>query len=125
MRGGSSERKLFRVVNSKEAEIHVGNDVGRRRSFRRRIDTPVATAKRQGHERGDQKKTDFQTLAFHGAPLSNEEQAPPFQHAETRARLYWADKARCTTPLDVGFCAATKEPAGTASQRTEGRAAVE
>jgi hypothetical protein len=53
------------MVDSEEAEVDIRNNVRRGRSFRRGIDTRIATAKQQRQEHGDEKKTDFQISAFH------------------------------------------------------------
>lgn len=65
MRGGCCERELLRMVDSEEAEVDIRNNLRRRRSFRRGIDTLVATAKQQRQKYGDEKKTDFEISAFH------------------------------------------------------------
>ena len=70
MRGGFDQRKLLRVIDSEEAEVHVGNDVRRRWRFRRCIDTPVAAAKHKRRDHGEKKKTDSQTSIFHEDCLS-------------------------------------------------------
>src|SRR5208282_605749 len=65
MRGGFNQREMLRVVNSEKVEIHIGDDVSGRRSFRRRIDMPIASAQQQRQEHGGKKKTDFHTSTFH------------------------------------------------------------
>jgi hypothetical protein len=44
---------LFWVVDLEKVEIDIRYDVSGRRSLRRRVDTPVATAKYQRQEHGD------------------------------------------------------------------------
>src|SRR5271166_217158 len=65
MSSSCSERELLRVVDREKVEIHVGDDVSGRRSFRRRIDMPIASAQQQRQEHGGKKKTDFHTSTFH------------------------------------------------------------
>jgi len=43
MRGGFNQRELLRVVDSEKVEIHIRNDVSRRRRFRCRINRSAAT----------------------------------------------------------------------------------
>src|SRR6266481_8032096 len=65
MRARRHQRELLRVVDLEEVEVDVGHDVGRRRSFRRGISTSITAENRQRQEHGNEKKTDFQTSAFH------------------------------------------------------------
>ncbi len=53
MRTSCSQGELLWMIDSEKAEIHIRHDIRRRRGFRRRVDTPVATAEHQRQEQGD------------------------------------------------------------------------